>query len=160
MKFVLSCTESRVGVASMLGTKVRQLRKAKGLTQEALAKVVGVEPSYIGHIERGRTKSPGRDVLVRLAEALGVPVEELLAAAGYLQAPRLDGLPDFHVYVSRKFAQTPRFRRALIQVYEQLQIIKEEEERRAREREEQRKTEEEERKRRQEEREKQRDGGD
>lgn len=40
------------------------------------------------------------------------------------------------MYVSRKFAETPRFRRALVQAYEALQMIKEEEERRIREREE------------------------
>ena len=49
--------------------------------------MVGVQRSYIGHIERGRTETPSREVLIGLAEALETPVEDLLSAAGYMPAP-------------------------------------------------------------------------
>lgn len=35
------------------GERVRQVRKEKGLSQEALADLAGIERSYMGHIERG-----------------------------------------------------------------------------------------------------------
>ncbi|WP_417707213.1 helix-turn-helix domain-containing protein [Rheinheimera aquimaris] len=35
------------------GERVRKLRKEKGLSQEALADLAGIERSYMGHIERG-----------------------------------------------------------------------------------------------------------
>jgi transcriptional regulator with XRE-family HTH domain len=70
----------------MLGPKVRQLRKNHGLTQAELAKEIGVDASYIGHIESGRTREPSRQIIGSLAHALHVPVEELLEAAGYLPA--------------------------------------------------------------------------
>lgn len=35
------------------GEKVRQIRKEKGLSQEALADLAGIDRSYMGHIERG-----------------------------------------------------------------------------------------------------------
>lgn len=35
------------------GKKIRQLRKAKGLTQERLAEKARLEPTYIGAVERG-----------------------------------------------------------------------------------------------------------
>ncbi len=148
---VICSRSSATWESVMLGRRIFELRKAKGLTQEELGNLVGVDGSYIGHIEKGRTKTPSRDVLTRLAQALEVPVQDLLVAAGYLPPPKPDQhpLPDFHMYVSRKFAQTPRFRRALVQAYEALQMIKEEEERRIRERQE-REREEEERKRRRE----------
>lgn len=34
------------------GEKVRQIRKEKGLSQEALADLAGIDRSYMGHIER------------------------------------------------------------------------------------------------------------
>jgi len=35
------------------GERVRKLRIEKGLSQEALADLAGIERSYMGHIERG-----------------------------------------------------------------------------------------------------------
>ena len=35
------------------GEKVRQIRKEKGLSREALADLAGIDRSYMGHIERG-----------------------------------------------------------------------------------------------------------
>lgn len=35
------------------GIKVRSLRKAKGLSQEAIANLAGIDRSYMGQIERG-----------------------------------------------------------------------------------------------------------
>lgn len=35
------------------GQRIRQLRKARGLTQESLAEEAGLEPAYLGAVERG-----------------------------------------------------------------------------------------------------------
>ncbi|MBF4286481.1 helix-turn-helix domain-containing protein, partial [Vibrio anguillarum] len=35
------------------GERVRHIRKEKGLSQEALADLAGIDRSYMGHIERG-----------------------------------------------------------------------------------------------------------
>lgn len=40
----------------IIGTKIRELRKEKGLTQERLGEISGIEPCNISHIERGATK--------------------------------------------------------------------------------------------------------
>lgn len=39
---------------ALVGWNLRRLRVAKGLSQEALGLAAGMEPSYIGRIERGR----------------------------------------------------------------------------------------------------------
>ena len=61
-----------------LGTVLRRLRKAKDLTQMALAKKAKVGRTYLVKLERGAKQNPSLAILKRLAKALGVPVTELL----------------------------------------------------------------------------------
>ena len=60
-----------------IGTRVRRLRKARGLTQQTLAELSDQEPSNISHIERGATKL-SLPTLVNIANALEATVDELL----------------------------------------------------------------------------------
>ena len=60
-----------------IGTRIRRMRKAHGLTQQALAELSNQEPSNISHIERGATKL-SLPTLVNIANALDVTVDELL----------------------------------------------------------------------------------
>jgi transcriptional regulator with XRE-family HTH domain len=61
-----------------LNAVIRRLRDAKGISQRDLAAKVGVRGAYIAQLETGARKNPSRDVLKRIAKALGVPVTELL----------------------------------------------------------------------------------
>lgn len=63
-------------VAEVFGRRVRALRKARGLTQEALAKSAGMDPKHIGAIERG-AKTSSFDAIRKLAEALDADFYEL-----------------------------------------------------------------------------------
>lgn len=58
---------------------LKRLRESQGLTQMELARRSGVPQSTICDIEAGRTKGPTLRVAVKLAAALGVPAEKLLA---------------------------------------------------------------------------------
>ncbi len=58
------------------GGRVRALRTARGIGQADLAASVGVSKSYLSHIEAGR-RPVSQTMLVQLAEALGVEVEQL-----------------------------------------------------------------------------------
>jgi transcriptional regulator with XRE-family HTH domain len=60
-----------------MGRRLKRLRDAKGLSQEMLAKKVGVSREYVNRLEAGR-HDPTVGMLQRLAKALGVPVTELL----------------------------------------------------------------------------------
>jgi transcriptional regulator with XRE-family HTH domain len=51
------------------GKRVRQLRLAKGLTQEGLADSAHLHPTYIGGIERGEW-NVGLDNILKIARAL------------------------------------------------------------------------------------------
>jgi transcriptional regulator with XRE-family HTH domain len=57
--------------------RLRKTRKAKGMSQYALAAKARVSREYIRLLEIGRS-DPTVGVLQRLAKALGVPVAELL----------------------------------------------------------------------------------
>ena len=61
-----------------LGMRVRRLRVSLGITQDALARDVGICPSYLGHMERGSRKL-SMDVFVALCNRLSVSPEYLLA---------------------------------------------------------------------------------
>lgn len=60
-----------------VGENIRDLRKKKGMTQDALARKVYVVPSMICMIERG-TKAPSLQLGKAIADALGVGVDDLL----------------------------------------------------------------------------------
>ena len=62
-----------------MSATVRRLRKARNLTQAELAKKVRVTQGYISQLEAGAKKELGAKVALRLADALGVPVTELLS---------------------------------------------------------------------------------
>ena len=57
--------------------RLAQVRKSKGLSQEALAKLSGVHRVTIARIETGKA-STKVDTLQRLSVALGVTVDELI----------------------------------------------------------------------------------
>lgn len=59
-----------------LGEQVRQLRTAKGFSQEKLAELAGLHRNYIGGIERGERNVAILNLL-RIARALEVSVSEL-----------------------------------------------------------------------------------
>jgi transcriptional regulator with XRE-family HTH domain len=75
----MSLTEWAVYVMDyyQIGQRIRKVRKAKGLSQEALAAKVDISLPHMSHIETGNTKL-SLPVLVALAEALDVKVDDLL----------------------------------------------------------------------------------
>lgn len=64
----------------LIGIRIKRLRQEKKLSQEALAEKVGISPKYISSIERGK-ENPTLDILIKLAGALRVEVEEVFTVA-------------------------------------------------------------------------------
>ncbi len=63
---------------SVLGAQLREIRRSRGLTQEALAAELGVSPRYLAGIERGE-RNLTLDSVDALAAQLGVESLELLS---------------------------------------------------------------------------------
>lgn len=58
-------------------TRLRELRRGRGMSQVELAEKAHITPSYVTRLENGST-APNLDTLSRLATALGVALTELL----------------------------------------------------------------------------------
>jgi transcriptional regulator with XRE-family HTH domain len=68
-----------------LGQAVSQLREQQGLSTEALAASTGVEQTRIQALEAGRL-NPGYDLLILLAEGLGIRPSAFFIRAEEIQA--------------------------------------------------------------------------
>ncbi len=65
--------------STQIGHRVRSQRQQLGLTQNGLARDVGISPSYLNLIEHNR-RSIGGALLRRVADALGIDVQSLSGA--------------------------------------------------------------------------------
>lgn len=104
----------------LIGSRVKELRKARGWTQAELAERVSITTDFLGKAERG-DKEPSLYVLHKLADVLGVSPSFLLSPAGKtstglqeltsLLANRsdaeLDWLKQFVLFVERNPIQPP-----------------------------------------------------
>ena len=64
-------------VKVLFGRRVRQLRKAKGVSQEAFAHEIKIDRSYFGSIERGE-RNVSLENICLIAKGLDVEPAELL----------------------------------------------------------------------------------
>lgn len=66
-----------------LGTRIRQLRRERGLTLRVLSERAGVDHTYLSKIENNKPGfEPGAEKIRALASALGADPLELLELAG------------------------------------------------------------------------------
>jgi ribosome-binding protein aMBF1 (putative translation factor) len=61
-----------------LGERVREQRRNRGLTQEALAEALDLSVAYVSLIERGG-RNPPYTTVVAIARALGVQMSRIVA---------------------------------------------------------------------------------
>ena len=73
--------EHRKGEQQNMENRMRNVRKAKGFTQESLARKAHVSRSVIARHETGRTEM-SIACLVKIADVLGVKVDDLIRKAG------------------------------------------------------------------------------
>lgn len=60
-----------------LGEKVRELRDRKGISQEELAHLAGLDRTYVGGVERGE-RNPTILSSLKVSGALGVSLSDLV----------------------------------------------------------------------------------
>src|SRR5690606_21966981 len=68
-----STPESVAAMLGAVGTRIRSLRKERGLTLDRLAELTGLSTGIISQVERGLA-NPSFSTLVQLAHGLGIPV--------------------------------------------------------------------------------------
>jgi transcriptional regulator with XRE-family HTH domain len=74
-----------------LGTQLRRLREAAGITQEELAFRAGLTPNAVSDLERGKTRRPYPHTVRSLADAIGLSENERTSLLR--SPPAFSGLP-------------------------------------------------------------------
>lgn len=59
----------------LIGLRIKELRKNKGLSQEELAEKAETSPNYLSRMERG-TENPTIDMLIKISRAMDVEMRE------------------------------------------------------------------------------------
>jgi len=68
------------GISKQFGLTVRTERLAAGLTQEGLAELAKLHPTYISMVERG-IRNPTLESSAQIAAALGIGLPQLITKA-------------------------------------------------------------------------------
>lgn len=74
----------------LIGFRLKELRKGKGLSQEELAEKAETSPNYLSRMERG-TENPTLDMLLKLSRALEVEMWEMFDFGHVLSRKELKG---------------------------------------------------------------------
>jgi transcriptional regulator with XRE-family HTH domain len=61
-----------------VGTRIHKLRQQRKMSQQELARLVGVNQSFISKMESGEQTNPNAETLKRLARALGCTTDYLV----------------------------------------------------------------------------------
>jgi transcriptional regulator with XRE-family HTH domain len=77
------CVRTR-SVLKSLGEEIRERRKERNLSQEALALLAGIHPNVVGRLERG-IYNPSVLILLAIATKLNASLVDLFAGAAKRQ---------------------------------------------------------------------------
>lgn len=93
-----------------IGDFIKERRLAKGMSKRALAEKANISHSEVHRIENGERKNPSVPMLIALADALGVPKDDILVLAGYKSdegdTPMIErAFPDLKTEKQRETAQ-------------------------------------------------------
>lgn len=84
-----------MNITRELGLRIRYYRKEKHMTQEKLAEICNLHPTYIGQIERGE-KNATIESIYRIAVGLNIPMSKLFENVESLENSN-DNIP-LHIY--------------------------------------------------------------
>jgi transcriptional regulator with XRE-family HTH domain len=68
--------DMKIQEKKLIGTRIKELRKNRGLSQEELAEKADTSPNYLSRMERG-TENPTLEMLVKISRALRVEMWEI-----------------------------------------------------------------------------------
>jgi transcriptional regulator with XRE-family HTH domain len=86
------------------GATIERLMAETGLTYRGLAAKTGLSAGYLNHLVHGNRPVPSKDVVERLAEALGVEPEHFREYRLRVISDRLEEMPDLVDRLYKKLA--------------------------------------------------------
>lgn len=72
-------SKPRPSVHSPLGDLISLARSIKGMTLRELERATGVSNAMLSQIEHGKVREPSFTTVVKIADALGVPLDRMAA---------------------------------------------------------------------------------
>lgn len=82
-----------INISVELGIRIRHYRKEKHITQEQLAEICSMHPTYIGQLERGE-KNATIESIYRIAKGLNVSISKLLENMDHLEDNSMYDIPN------------------------------------------------------------------
>lgn len=79
--------EKTNGDGQALGGFLKTLRATRRMTLRQVEQSAAVSNAYLSQLEQGKISKPSPHILQKLASCYGVPYEDLLAKAGYMESP-------------------------------------------------------------------------
>jgi transcriptional regulator with XRE-family HTH domain len=76
----------RQGTPTTLGARIAECRESRGWTQKKLAEQAGISVTFVSEVENDR-RMPGSEILLRIANALGVSIDYLLTGRSFASPP-------------------------------------------------------------------------
>lgn len=84
----------------MFGDNIKRIRELKGYGVNELARISGVNASYISALERGEKKNPSVEILEKIANALEVSIDEIMR--GVMDEVAIDSLREEYELLKTK----------------------------------------------------------
>jgi len=84
--------EKTNGDAQALGGFLKTLRATRRMTLREVEQSAAVSNAYLSQLDQGKIAKPSPHILHKLADCYGVPYEDLLAKAGYMESPSAQSL--------------------------------------------------------------------
>ncbi len=99
-----------MNISLQVGLRIRYYRKEKHITQEKLAEMCNLHPTYIGQLERGE-KNATIESLYRIAKGLDISMSKLLENIECLE----DASANIPLYVYQQILSLPRDKQQKVQ---------------------------------------------
>ncbi len=75
-------------IRKLIGSRIKNLRRGRGYSQERLGEIIGINPKYLSSVERGR-ENPTLDLFIRLSKGLKVGIHEIFQIEEEGAGPKL-----------------------------------------------------------------------
>lgn len=105
-----------MSITRELGLRIRSYRKKKGLSQEELAELCSLHPTYIGQLERGE-KNATVESLYKISQGLDLPLSTLFSGVEEI----VPGNDDLSFSIYRKLQNfSPEHQREICEILDKM----------------------------------------
>ncbi|MGM1020405.1 MAG: helix-turn-helix domain-containing protein [Bacillota bacterium] len=106
-------------LAELIGVRIRQIRKSRGLTQEQLGERAELQSTYIGGVERGE-RNISIETLEKLIKALKMSPSEFFYFGDNPIEKNTDKNKLIHIFISKLMKQENKNIRKMINIYKEI----------------------------------------